>query len=103
MLTQPGLQNVIARAPLIGSIEHYRDPIADGRQLAQLLLPNRVNRGLVLALPPGCVVVAGEVARVLRLPLDVLIVREIIIPPYPALVAGALSEGGGLCINQALF
>jgi putative phosphoribosyl transferase len=103
MLTQAGVRSVIARAPLAESDERYADRVAAGRQLAQLLLPNRDSRALVLALPGGSVVVAGEVARTLRLPLDVLIVREIVIRPYPALVAGALSEGGGLCINRALF
>jgi predicted phosphoribosyltransferase len=83
--------------------ERYEDRIAAGRQLAQLLLPDRDSRALVLALPPGGVVVGGEVARALRLPLDVLVAREIAIRPYPALVAGALSEGSGLCLNRALF
>src|SRR5262245_20878751 len=89
--------------PLIDVDERYADRSAAGRQLAQLLQPDRDSRALVLALPPGGAIVAGEVARALRLPLDVLVVREIAIRPYPGLVAGALSEGGGLCLNRALF
>jgi putative phosphoribosyl transferase len=77
--------------------------MAAGWQLAQLLLRERGSRALVLALPPGGVVVGGELARVLRLPLDVAVAREIVIRPYPALIAGALSEGGGLCLNRAVF
>jgi putative phosphoribosyl transferase len=103
MLTQPGLWSTTDIPPLVESDERYRDRLAAGRQLAQQLLPTRDSRALVLALPPGGVLVAGEVARALRLPLDVLVVREIVIRPYPALVAGALSEGGGLCINRAVF
>ena len=103
MLTQPITWNGPDRPPLVDVDEHYEDRVAAGRQLAQLLLPDRDSRALVLALPPGGVIVAGEVARALRLSLDVLVAREIAIRPYPALVAGALSEGGGLCLNRAIF
>jgi putative phosphoribosyl transferase len=103
MLTQSITYSGIDRQSLIDVDERYEDRIVAGRQLAQLLLPHRDSRALVLALPPGGVVVGGEVAHTLRLPLDVLVAREIAIRPYPALVAGALSEGGGLCLNRALF
>src|SRR5262249_10049482 len=103
MLTQPITWNGVDSPPLVDVDERYEDRIAAGRELAQLLLPNRDSRAMVLALPPGGVIVAGEVARALRLSLDVLVVREIAIRPYPALVAGALSEGGGLCLNRAVF
>jgi putative phosphoribosyl transferase len=89
--------------PLIESEERYADQVAAGRHLAQMLLPTRDSRALVLGLPPGGVIVAGEVARALRLPLDVLVVREIVLRPYPGVVAGALSEGGGLCLNRAVL
>jgi putative phosphoribosyl transferase len=103
MLIQPGTYGGSDTLPLLAYDERDTDRAAAGRQLAQLLLPDRDSRALVLALPPGGVVVAGEVARALRLALDVLVVREIVIRPYPALVAGALSESGGLCLNRALF
>jgi putative phosphoribosyl transferase len=103
MLTQPITWGGIDSESLIDVDERYADRVAAGRQLAQLLLPDRDSRALVLALPPGGVIVAGEVARALRLSLDVLVAREIAIRPYPALIAGALSEGGGLCLNRAIF
>jgi putative phosphoribosyl transferase len=103
MATHRGTRSTSERASLIECEERYADRLAAGWQLAQLLLPTRDSRGLVLALSPGGVIVAGEVARALRLPLDVLVVREIVIRPYPALVAGALSEGGGLCLNRAVL
>jgi putative phosphoribosyl transferase len=103
MLTQPISWNGVNHPLLVDVDERYEDRIAAGRQLAQLLLPDRDSRALVLALPPGGVIVGGEVARALRLPLDVLVVREIAIRPYPALVAGGLSEGGGLCLNRAVL
>jgi putative phosphoribosyl transferase len=89
--------------PLEDRDDRYADRAAAGRALATLLLPYRGGRARVLALPPGGVAAGGELARALRLPLDVLIAREFVICPYPAIVAGALSEGGGLCVNAALL
>ncbi len=59
-------------SPPIELNPRYADRISAGHQLGQLLLPYRDGHSLVLALPPGGVVIAGEVARLLRLPLDVL-------------------------------
>jgi putative phosphoribosyl transferase len=89
--------------PAVDREEFYADRIAVGRQLGQLLLPNRDSQTLVLALPPGGVVVASEVARMLRLPLEAFLVRTFTIRSYPQLAAGALSENGGLCLNRAVL
>jgi putative phosphoribosyl transferase len=48
----------------------------------------------VLALPRGGVPVAAEVARALRAPLDVLVVRKLGLPSQPELAFGAISTGG---------
>jgi putative phosphoribosyl transferase len=81
--------------------DRYSDRFAAGRQLAERLHHYRGSRAIVLALPPGGVAVAAEVARMLRLPLSVLAARDLRVRPYPAVVAGALSEAGGLCLNRA--
>lgn len=78
----------------------YADRLAAGRRLAERLQAYRGGRALVLALPPGGVIVGGELAHALRLPLDVLVAREFHAPLHPATVAGAISEGGGLCLNR---
>jgi predicted phosphoribosyltransferase len=83
--------------------DRYEDRADAGRQLAVLLYRYRGRQAVVLALPPGGVAVAGEVARGLRLPLDMLGAREFAVQPYPALGAGAISEGGGLCFNAAVL
>lgn len=88
--------------PLADPDDRYADRAAAGRALAALLQPYRAGRAVVLALPPGGVAAGVELARALRLPLDVLIGREFAIRPYPALVAGALSEGG-FCVNAAVL
>ena len=102
MLLQSGRHPDPYALPLTGE-DRDTDRAAAGRELAALLQPYRGGRAIVLALPPGGVAVGGELARALRLPLDVLIAREFVIQPYPAIVAGALSEGGGLCVNAALL
>ena len=57
---------------------------------------------VVLGLPRGGVPVAAEVARVLRLPLDVLIVRKLGAPGQEELAIGAIGEGGVRVLNEGL-
>jgi putative phosphoribosyl transferase len=48
---------------------------------------------VVLALPRGGVPVAHEVARVLNVPLDVMLVRKVGMPGQPELAIGAVASG----------
>lgn len=81
-------------------------PFPDRRAAGRLLgarLGRDLDRGdrasgrgrpaMVLALPRGGVAVAGEVARVLDVPLDVLVTRKIGYPRQPELGVGAVAEG----------
>jgi putative phosphoribosyl transferase len=72
-----------------------------GRFLAQRLgaYANRSDV-LVLALPRGGVPVAFEVARALRAPLDVFIVRKLGVPGHEELAMGAIASGGTHVVNQ---
>jgi putative phosphoribosyl transferase len=63
-----------------------------GRRLGKFLRERGVAADLVLGLPRGGVVVAAEVARELKLPLDVLVVRKIGHPLQPEFAVGALAE-----------
>jgi predicted phosphoribosyltransferase len=54
----------------------------------------------VLALPRGGVPVAYEIAKELRLPLDVFIVRKLGVPGQEELAMGAIASGGVLYINE---
>jgi putative phosphoribosyl transferase len=75
-----------------------------GIQLAGRLKRYSEKRGvLVLALPRGGVVTGAEIARRLRIPLDVLIVRKIGHPLQPELAIGAMSETGTVELNQAII
>jgi putative phosphoribosyl transferase len=75
--------------------------VAAGRRLAERLQHVCGSRAIVLAMMPSGKVIAQEIARLLRLPMDMLVARELHMPPYPEIAVGGLSEGSGLCINRA--
>src|SRR5947208_7206329 len=58
---------------------------------------------VVLALPRGGVPVAFEVARALRAPFDVFLVRKIGVPGHPELAMGAIAGGGVLVLNDDII
>src|SRR3954470_11060213 len=55
---------------------------------------------IVLGLPRGGVPVAHEVARALRVPLDVFIVRKLGVPGFEELAVGAIASGGIRVLNE---
>lgn len=63
-----------------------------GQRLGRHLAEQGISADLVLGLPRGGVVVAAEVARELKRPLDVLIVRKIGHPWQREFAVGALAE-----------
>lgn len=81
----------------------FRDRQDAGRKLAWAL--NRFagrDDVVVLGLPRGGVPVALEVARMLRAPLDVLVVRKLGVPGHEELAMGAIASGGARVMNAAL-
>ncbi len=75
--------------------ERYRNRHEAGRQLARELMHYAGDPTLqVLALPRGGVPVGFEVARSLRAPLDVFVVRKLGVPGQPELAMGAIASGG---------
>ncbi len=54
---------------------------------------------LILALPRGGIVVAAEVARALKIPMTVFIVRKLGAPGNPEFAIGAIAEGGGMVLS----
>ena len=55
---------------------------------------------IVLGLPRGGVPVAFEVARALRAPLDVFLVRKLGVPGHEELAMGAIASGGVQVLND---
>lgn len=78
----------------------FRDRADAGRQLAEKLRHCCGRDAVVLGLPRGGVVVAAEVARVLDLPLDVVITRKIGAPFNPEYALGAVAEYGAVVLND---
>ncbi|ABC36568.1 phosphoribosyltransferase [Burkholderia thailandensis] len=84
--------------------DYFRDRVDAGRQLAAHLA-DYAHRDdvVVLALPRGGVPVAFEVAKALRAPLDVLIVRKLGAPGNPELAMGAIAAGGIVLLEQSVL
>src|SRR5437870_2000272 len=74
---------------------------AAGQMLGQYLKEQGTQADLVLGLPRGGVVVAAEVAHVLQLHLDVLIVRKIGHPWHREYAVGAMAENGIVLLDHA--
>jgi len=82
----------------------YRDRRAAGRALARALSKYESEpRLMVLALPRGGVPVGYEVARALRAPLDVFMVRKLGVPGQEEYAMGALASGGVTVLNRELI
>jgi predicted phosphoribosyltransferase len=74
-----------------------------GQKLAGLLSAyDERDDAVVLGLPRGGVPVAFEVARVLHLPLDVMVVRKLRAPGQPELAIGAIASGGICVLNEEI-
>lgn len=71
----------------------FADRVEAGRKLAARLLKYQDKNPVVLGVPRGGVPVAYEVARALKAPLDVIIVRKLGAPGEPELGIGAVVDG----------
>ena len=73
----------------------FRNRTEAGKKLAEKLIKYKANKeAIILALPRGGVPVAFEVAKKLKIPMDLIIVRKLPIPDNPEAGIGALSETG---------
>jgi putative phosphoribosyl transferase len=81
----------------------FRDRAEAGRQLGEKLTHMAGQRPVVVGLPRGGVPVAAEIARRLRAPLDVILVRKVGAPHRAELAAGAVGEDGVTVRNLAVL
>jgi putative phosphoribosyl transferase len=81
----------------------FRDRAEAGRFLARQL-SDYAGRDdvIVLALPRGGVPVAYEVAKALRAPLDVFVVRKLGVPGHEEFAMGALASGALAVIDEGI-
>lgn len=71
----------------------FRNRSEAGKKLAEALSRRDVGAAAVYALPRGGVPVAAEVARAVKAPLDVVLVRKLGAPGQPELAIGAVADG----------
>jgi predicted phosphoribosyltransferase len=87
----------------MGSHLPYPNRVAAGQALASRLTTYAEQADtVILALPRGGVPVAHEIARSLRLPWDVFVVRKVGVPGYEELAMGAIASGGVRVMNDDL-
>ncbi|NUP05309.1 MAG: phosphoribosyltransferase [Polyangiaceae bacterium] len=83
--------------------ERFSNRAEAGRRLAERLARYASTEDLlVLALPRGGVPVGFEVARALKAPLDVFIVRKLGVPGHEELAMGAIASGGDVILNEEI-
>lgn len=79
----------------------FKDRADAGRQLAHALQKYAHQKEAVaIGLPRGGMVPAAEVARELKLPLDMVVVRKLGDPLNPELALGALAQDGTIVLND---
>lgn len=84
---------------------NFRDREDAGKKLGALLARKLDDRAsIVLGLDPGGLPVAFEVARKLKAPCDVFIVRKLLVPESnPPVSMGALATGGIQVVDQGVI
>jgi putative phosphoribosyl transferase len=79
----------------------FRDRTEAGQLLAEKLREYaNCSDVVVLALPRGGVPIGFEIARALKAPLDVFVVRKLGVPGHEELAMGAIASGGVPLLNQ---
>ena len=78
----------------------YKNRVDAGKRLAEALLRLRREDVVVLGIPRGGVVVANEVAKALKAPLDVVVTRKIEAPGEPEYALGAVTQEGDVMMDR---
>ncbi|HSI61688.1 MAG TPA: phosphoribosyltransferase [Candidatus Saccharimonadia bacterium] len=82
----------------------FRDRIDAGLQLAHRLSEYAGRADVVVVgLPRGGVPVAAEVAKSLRAPLDIMVVRKLGVPGHEELALGAIAPNDALVVNPGVM
>lgn len=74
-----------------------------GKKLAEALRAYQGKKGVVVAIPRGGVVVAREVAKSLKMPLDILVMRKLGAPGNPELAIGAVVSEKEYFLNPSII
>lgn len=89
---------------LVNNYMKFKNRQAAGQKLIpQLDKYQGDSRVIILGLPRGGVVIASEIAKALKLPLDLMVTRKIGAPNNPELAIGAISEDGAKIFDENLI
>lgn len=81
---------------------YFKDREDAGRKLAKKLTNLKGKNTAILALPRGWVPVAYEVAKILHLPLDTLVVRKLGVISNPEFAFGAIAENEVIVVDYSI-
>ena len=82
-------------------MKKFLNRIAAGRELGECLSAYAGHKGVVvLALPRGGVPIAAEVAKALKVPMDIFVVRKLRVRGHKELALGAIASGGVCVMNE---
>ena len=97
------MANLIEDRSLKDKVYVFKDRKEAGWLLAQKLSGYKDVNGIVFGIPSGGVPVAAEIAKVLGLSLDVIIVRKIQLPDNTEAGFGAVGPDGEVSLNMNLI
>lgn len=97
------MNKLIEDVPLRNELYIFEDRKNAGILPAKKLMKYRDSDAIVLGIPSGGVPVAREIAKILHLPMDLLIVRKIQVPDNPEAGFGAVGPDGEVVLNEQLL
>lgn len=81
--------------------ELFADRSDAGRRLAEVLAAKGLTNAVVVAIPRGGVPVGVEIARALRCPLKLIVLRKLFIPSSPEAGFGAMAPDGSVSVDES--
>lgn len=96
------MSKLIEERPLFNKLHVFEDRWEAGKLLAEKLMKYKGSDSIVLAIPSGGVPVAAQIASILDLPADLVIVRKIQIPYSTEAGFGAMGPEGEFILNEPL-
>lgn len=82
----------------------FKNRVEAGKRLAALLQMHHGQAdNVVIGLARGGILTAAEIAKELKLPLDIIVARKIGVPDQPDLVVGGLTSTGTLLYKEDLM
>ena len=81
----------------------FEDRVDAGKKLADTLKDYKATDSLIMAIPRGGLIVGAEIARKLKLKIDLIIPRKIGAPFNPEMAVGAVTQDKTIILNNILL